>query len=167
MISDLLSKNSHNNKGPYQCMTWMPGHSQSNNPAAGTLAPVLGHSPLERRSYRIPLKKQRGRGIHTWCESSTRVVECLTWFVKLHMRIGSLDIICSWIAMKKSLHKLHKVRNALVEMHNLLLLLCNVGFSPLHAWNECIKGSIFPCGAFVLRLSKPVGPDILRSFVSK
>ena len=24
-------------------MTWMPGHSQSNNPAAGTLAPVLGH----------------------------------------------------------------------------------------------------------------------------
>ena len=75
--------------------------------------------------------------------------------------------MCSWIAMKKSLHKLHKVQNALVEMHNLLLLLCNVGFSSLHEWNKCIKGSIFPCCAFVLRLSKPVGPDILRSFVSK
>ena len=57
--------------------------------------------------------------------------------------VGSLDITCSWIATKKSLHKLHKVRNALVEMHNLLLglckllflllfELCNVGVSPLH-----------------------------------
>ena len=58
MITDLLSKNRHNNKGPCQCMTWMSGHSQSNNPATGTLAPVLGHSPLERRSYCIPLKNK-------------------------------------------------------------------------------------------------------------
>ena len=118
-------------------------------------------------------------------EKSTSVVECLTWFVKLRTGIGSLDIICSWIATKRILHKLYKVRNALVEMHNLLLLLCkllfllcqllflllcelcNVGCSPLHERNECIKGSIFPCCDFVLRLSKPVGPDILRSFVSK
>ena len=119
-----------------------------------------------------------GRGIHAWFKTSTRVVECLTWFVKLHTRIGSLDIICSWIATKRILHKLTKMLNALVKMHNLLLglrkllflllfELCNVGFSPLHEWNECIKGSIFPCGAFVLRLSKPVGPDILLSFVLK
>jgi hypothetical protein len=49
----------------------------------------------------------------------------------------------------------------------LLFELCNVGVSPLHEQNECIKGSIFPCCAFVLRLSKPVGSDILLSFVLK
>ena len=83
------------------------------------------------------------------------------------------------------MHKLHKVQNALVEMRNLLLglrkllflllgelckllflllfELCNVGVSPLHELNNCIKGSMFPCCAFVLRLSK----DILQSFISK
>ena len=49
----------------------------------------------------------------------------------------------------------------------LLFELCNVGVSPLHGLNKCIKGSIFPCCAFVLRLSKPVGPNILLSFVLK
>ena len=42
MIPDLLSKNSHNNKELCQCMTRMPSQTQSNNPAAGTLAPVQG-----------------------------------------------------------------------------------------------------------------------------
>ena len=106
-----------------------------------------------------------------WFESSTRVVECLTWLVKLSMRIGSLDRICSWIAMRKILHKLYKVQNALVELCKLLFLLlcelCNVGVIPLHVLNECIKGLIFPCSTLVLCLSKPIGPDILWSFVLK
>ena len=105
--------------------------------------------------------------------------------MKLRTRIESLDRICSWIATKKSLHKLHKVRNALVDLHNLLLgvrlgsrnlllgllkllflllgelckllflllcELCNVGVIQLNVLNKCIRGLIFPCGAFVLRL---------------
>ena len=48
--------------------------------------------------------------------------------------------------------------------------ICPRGTTPNNSpdWeNKCIKGLIVPCCAFVLRLSKPVGPDILRSFVSK
>ena len=37
--------------------------------------------------------RPRGQEIHTWFEGSMRVFECLTWFVKLHTRIGSLDRI--------------------------------------------------------------------------
>ena len=48
--------------------------------------------------------------------------KCLTWFVKLHMRIGSLDRIYSWIATRNILHKLHKVQNALDDLHKLLLV---------------------------------------------
>ena len=44
---------------------------------------------------KVELICTRGQGIHMWFENSTRVVDCLTWFVKLCPRIRSLDIICS------------------------------------------------------------------------